>query len=240
MNLPTQKEMLWFVSELVDIRNDLKRTPNHIADIEFDCKKILKKKSIQRSIFGLTTKEEARTKVQEMLVLIKSDGEFLDSLNNFNGNRLQWEFTQTNDALLKIKGYQTKLLIAYRKERILKGEKVFGLTTNAKGQQVLLVCGVNTGKRIESQEQFRAFCYFLNNPGRIIPYLEIFEEFKRGALHDSNFWNTKYPTVDKKELFVQSTVYNLKRKLIEIGIKYDIDIDKVLETYSKKGFQYNV
>lgn len=231
MNLPTKKEMRWFVMKLIDIRDSL---PNHVADIEFNCNDIIK----QKFIFNITTTIGAKTKIEEMLYLIKNDGIFLDSLNNFQESRLSWNFFSDKD--IRIVGYQMKLLTEYLKENILKGEKVFSLTVNTKGQQVIEVYGDNTGKRIESQEQFRAFCYFLNNPNRIIPYPEIFEELKRGTLHDSDYYTIKYPTDEKKEEFVQSTVYNLKRKLIKTSEKYGIDIDKVLETISKKGYRYHI
>ncbi len=226
--------MRWFVSELINIRKDLKRTPDYVADIEFNWKDIKKAKSI----FNIEDKLHAQNKIQEMLFKIKNDGEFLDSFNHFDERRLDWEVLENDN--IKITGYQTGLLTRYFKERILKDEKVFGLTTNLQRQNVLTVYGENTGKRIESQEQFRAFCYFLNNPNRIITYLEIFEEFKRGALHDGDYWHNKCPTDDLKEKFVQENVYNLKRKLIEVSKKYDLDIDKHLETISKKGYKYNI
>ena len=234
MNKPTKTQMRWFVKHLIDIRQDLERTPDHIADIEFDWRDIVK----QRAIFNIRDRVPAQNKVDEMLNRIKNDGEFLDSFNNFDERRLDWEILQNGN--IKIAGFQTGLLTAYLKEKIIKGEKVFGLTVNDKGQQVLDVYGENTGQRIESQEQYRAFCYFLSNPNRIIPYLEIFEEFKRGALHDGDYWHNKCPIDEKKVEFVQETVYNLKRKLIEIGKKYAIDIDKHLETNSKKGYKFNM
>lgn len=226
--------MRWFVLKLIDIRNDLNRTPDHIADIEFDWRDIIR----QRAIFEIRERVPAQNKIKEMLYRIKNDGEFLDRFNHFDENRLSCNILPNGNV--NIKGYQTGLLTAYLKENILKGEKVFGLTVNIKRQSVLTVYGENTGKRVESQEQFRSFCYFLNNPNRIIPYLEIFEEFKRGTLHDGQYYTTKCPTDEKKVEFVQTTVHNFKRKLIDIGKKYDIDIDRHLETISKKGYKYNI
>jgi hypothetical protein len=235
MNVSIKKQMRWFVLKLIDIRDDLNRTPDHVADIEFRYEDITTR---QESIFGIMGRPAFQRKVKEMLVRIKKDGEFLSSFNNFNAKLLNLKVLANGN--IKIIGYQKELLTTYFKKRILKGEKTFGLATNPDGQSVLTIYGENTGKRIESQEQYRAFCYFLNNPNRIIPYLEIFEEFKRGALHDGDYWHNKCPTDGKKEEFVQTTVYNLKRKLIEIGKKYDVDIDKHLETISKKGYKYNI
>ena len=233
MNIPTKKEMRWFVLKLIDIRNDLDRTPDHVADIEFDWRDIIR----QRAIFEIRERVPAQNKVEEMLYRIKNDGEFLDSFNNFNEKRLEWKILRNGN--IKIMGYQIGLLTAYLKEKIIKGEKVFGLTTNTKGQQVLVVYGENTGKRIESREQFMAFCWFLSNPGRVISYLELLEEFKKGMPHDGEYYTIKYPTPEQKIEFVQTTVYNLKRKLMEIGEKYGIDVEKHLETISKKGYKYN-
>ncbi len=234
MNIPTKTEMRWFVLKLIDIRNDLKRTPDHIVDIEFDCKEVAK----QKVIFDITDRVSAQNKVEEMLYRIKNDGEFLDSFNNFDEKRLKWEILRNGN--IKIIGYQIGLLTKYLKDKITKGEEVFGLTVNALHQNVLTVYGENTGKRIESEQQIKAFCHFLNNPNRIIPYLEIFGEFTRGAFHSGDYWHNKCPTDEKKVEFVQETVYNFKRILIGIGKKYDIDIEKHLETIPKKGYRYNV
>lgn len=107
MNIPTKKGMLWFVSKLIEIREDTKRTPNHIADIVFDFKDILKEKSI----FHISNKAQAQNKVIEMLALIKNDGVFLDSLNHFDGNRLSYEDLPKGKLL--IKGYQIEVLNGY-------------------------------------------------------------------------------------------------------------------------------
>jgi len=235
MRANIKKQMRWFLLKLIDIRDDLNRTPDHVADIEFKYEDITRQ---QELIFGAMERPAFQKKVKEMLKRIKDDNEFLDSFNKFNKKLLLWKIQRNGNV--KIKGFQRGLLTAYLKDKIIKDEKVFGLTTNPQHQNVLTVYGENTGKKIESQEQSRAFCYFLNNPNRTIHYLEIFQEFTRGTLHDGNYWHNKCPTDDNKIDFVQTTVYNLKRKLIEIGKKYDIDIDKHLETISKKGYRYNL
>ncbi len=235
MNIPTKREMRWFVQRLIDIRDDVGITPDHITNINFDYKEIEK----QKGIFNINDKEVAKNKTEEMLYRIKNDGEFLDKFNHFDEKRLSWELPIASRDSIIIKGYQRGLLSFYLKENILKGEKVFGFTVNDKGQQVILVYGDNTEQRIESQEQFRAFCYFLSHQGKTIKYLELFEEFKRGTTHDGAYYNTKYPTSDDRKNFVQTTVYNLKRKLIELSKRYDIDIDKILQTFSKEGYIYN-
>src|ERR1035437_4042533 len=154
MRKDIKKEMRWFVLKLIDIRDDLNRTPDHIADIEFKYEDILG----QESIFGITRRPEAQRKVKEMLKRIKDDNEFLDSFHNFDARHLRWEFLRNGN--IKIKGFQKGLLTAYLKEKIIKGEEVLGLTTNAQHQNVLTVYGENTGQRIVSGEQFLAFCYF--------------------------------------------------------------------------------
>ena len=80
MRKDIKKEMRWFVLKLIDIRNDLDRTPDHVADIEFDCGDIISRESI----FGITSRPEAQRKIKEMLDRIKNDGEFLNSFYNFN------------------------------------------------------------------------------------------------------------------------------------------------------------
>ncbi len=107
MNVPTKKAMLWFVSKLIEIREDTKRTPNHIADIVFDCNDIVKEKST----FNISDKAQAQNKSIEMLALIKNDGVFLDSLNHFDGNRLSYEVLLEGNLL--IKGYQIEVLSGY-------------------------------------------------------------------------------------------------------------------------------
>lgn len=237
MNISIKKQMRWFVLKLIDIRNDLNRTPDHVVDIEFKHGDII---TAEELIFGTMNELVFQNKVKEMLKRIKDDDEFLDSFNKFDKRRLLWNVQRNGD--IKIKGFQKGLLTAYLKEKILKGENTFGLTTNAQHQNVLTVYGENSGKRIESGEQIRVFDYFRANSGRIISYLELYEEIKNGLihLHNGEYYTLKYPTTDDKEVFVQMTVSNLKRKLIEISKKYDIDIDKHLETLSKRGYKYNI
>lgn len=232
MNAPTKKEMRWFVSKLIDIREDTTVTPNHIANVIFSYEEILKQKE---KIFTteVDTEDVVKKKITDMLSLIKEDNEFLSKFNNFNKKLLSWK-PSTHD--IKIIGYQTGLLKSYLKERVLKGEKVFGLTSNKKGQNVIAVYGDSTGKVIESGEQFLVFCYFLKYPNRLITHQELIGEFKRSLPHDAQHYLLKYPDDQSKEDHIKTVVENLKRKLIEIGKKYDIDIDKVLETISKKGY----
>jgi hypothetical protein len=230
MRKDIKKEMRWFVLKLIDIRNDLNRTPDHIADIEFEYEDIVR----QESIFGTMNRVNAQRKIKEMLARIKNDGEFLTSFNNFDEKRLNTKVLPNGN--IKIIGYQIKLLTTYLKENIIKGEKVFGLTTNAQHQNVLTVYGENTGQRLMSGEQFLIFCRFLSNSGRLISYLELMTEIKKSMPHDGEYYTVKYPTPEQKIEFIQTTVYNLKRKLIEVGRKYDIDINKVLETVPRKGY----
>lgn len=112
MNLPTTQQMTWFVQRLIDIRNDIERTPNHIADIEFDYKEIIG----QKKVFGIKTKILAQTKIDEMLYLIKGDNIFLDSLNHFDKNNLLWERLPSGSVL--IKGYQMEVLEGYMLRKI--------------------------------------------------------------------------------------------------------------------------
>ena len=231
MNLPTQKEIRWFVTELINIRLDTERTPNYIADIEFDFREILDHKFLFTTI---SNRADAQSKIKEMLYSIKDDGEFLNNFNNFDNDLLNWK-TAGNGNII-IKGFQTGLLTAYLKERILKGEKVFSLTINTKKQQVIAVYGENTGKRIESGEQYLAFCFFKKCPNRLITYRELVDEFKRSLPHEADYYFLKCPDDQSKEDHVKTVVENLKRKLIEAGERYSIDIDKVLETVSKRGY----
>lgn len=233
MNKPTKQQMGWFVTKLIDIREDTKRTPNHIADIEFDCKEIAK----QKSIFPTTDEATPKEKIISMLDLIKNDNVFLAGFHNFNGDLLSW--TPSDDGIFQIKGYQTKLLKAYRQENIFDGERVFGLTKNDEGQQVISLYGESTDQPVESEDQYRAFCYLLSNPGRIVTYLELFDEITKSRLHSPNYYPELYTNDTQKKMLVKTTVYNLKRKLYAIGKKYDIDIDSVLETMSKKGYRYH-
>ena len=117
MNIPTKKEMTWFVQRLIDIRNDTERTPTHIADIEFDYKEIIR----QKSIFGNKTKMLAQVKIDEMLYLIKGDNIFLDGLNHFNPSNLSWCVLQNGN--ISIKGFQMEVLKAYMLEKILGVKK---------------------------------------------------------------------------------------------------------------------
>jgi len=232
MRKDIKKEMRWFVLKLIDIRNNLNRTPDHVADIEFYYQDIIS----QESIFGITSKPIAQKKVKEMLDRIKNDGEFLNSFYNFNEKRLQYKVLSNGNV--KIIGYQTKLLTAYLKENILRGERIFDLTSNSKGQSVLTIYGEETEEKIESREQINAFYLFRKNPSKTIHYPELFEEFKKGMLHDGEYYAIRYPTINDKVKFVQDTVYNLKRKLLKTSKKYDIDINKVLKTIPKKGYEY--
>jgi hypothetical protein len=108
MNKPTKKEMTWFVTKLIKIRGNTDLTPNHIADIEFDYKDILKQKSIFKKI---TTKAGAQNKIEEMLYLIKGDYVFLKSLDDFDEKHLLMKTLQNGN--ISIKGYQMEVLTAY-------------------------------------------------------------------------------------------------------------------------------
>jgi hypothetical protein len=232
MNKPIKREMRWFVSKLIDMREDTNITPTHIADINFDYEEIIK----QKPIFSITNRAGAKSKIIEMLTLIKGDAEFLNKLNNRDKKLLKWKSLADS---IKIKGYQIGLLKAYLIWNILKGEKIFGLALNNKKKQVITVYGENTGKRIETGPQYIAFCYFLKHPNKPISYLELFGEFKRSLPHEGEYYNIEYPINKDKEKFVQDTVYNLRRKLVEAGGNL-VDVDKVLETIPKKGYRYNM
>lgn len=104
MNKPTKTQMQWFVTRLIEIRKDLNLTPDHIADIKFDWREIMR----QRGIFNIRSNQAAKNKVDEMLSRIKGDGEFLDSFHHFNKKRLSWDVRGNS-----IKGFQTGLLTAY-------------------------------------------------------------------------------------------------------------------------------
>jgi len=116
MNRATNNEMTWFIKRLIDIRNDVNRTPNHIADIKFDYREIIS----QKIIFGKMDKSLAQRKVCDMLALVKNDYTFLNSLDHFDERRLVYEILSTDGDIL-IKGYQMEVLEGYMKK--IKGEK---------------------------------------------------------------------------------------------------------------------
>ena len=106
MNLPTKKEMKWFVSRLIKIRTNTTLTPDHVQDVEFKYQDV-----IDTQLFNIAEKSDAQDKIISMLSRIKLDGIFLDGFNHFNGDRLSW--ARLRNGNIKIIGYQTELLQAY-------------------------------------------------------------------------------------------------------------------------------
>lgn len=233
MNIPTKKEMRWFVSRLIDIREDTDITPNHVADIVFDLNEIIG----QKSIFKITEEFNPKDKVTSMLNLIKDDNEFLASFHNFKKDNLNFE--DSNNDFIVIKGYQTKLLKSYRKENIFADEKLFTLTVNTEGKTIISIYGENTNVPLESEDQRRFFYYLLKHPKKFLSYRSLFKEITKGRTHNFDYYSNLYPTTSQQNTFVSDTRYNLKRKLEPLCQKYDIDIDKVIEIKHKEGFTYN-
>lgn len=98
--------MNWFISDLINIREDLERTPNFTADIHYDYRDIIK----QKSIFKITTKLGAINKIDEMLSYIKSDAIFLGS---FNISEKYLSYSVMPNGVTVIKGYQIEILNGY-------------------------------------------------------------------------------------------------------------------------------
>lgn len=132
MLTPTIIELNWFLSDLIKIRNDLKRTPNYTADIEYNYRDILK----QKSIFGINNKAGAINKILEMLSYIKSDKVFLGSLNVYEKDL---SFGVTKDDIILITGYQMEILTGYL-------DKI-----NGKNKKKIIL-KINTDKKIITRE----------------------------------------------------------------------------------------
>lgn len=129
MNIVTKKQMGEFILRLIDIREDLERTPRFDSDILLtptDIKNIILKKN---GIFGITNQIGAKSKVIEMLNSIKNDWKFTTSNKIEKGVMFIDEKTNGEIGII---GYQTEILDLYssqvlgvkRKKKIVKTTEV--------------------------------------------------------------------------------------------------------------------
>lgn len=216
MTEPTKRELNWFISDLIKIRDDLGRTPNFTANIQYDYKDIIK----QKSIFGITTKPGAISKIEEMLSYIKSDIVFLGSLNVDEKYLL---FSVMPNGMTIIKGYQMEILTGYL-------DKINGRSKKK------IILKINTEKKIITREsENKIFEYSFrkaNGKNKRFEYVvKIVQNPKIGAkeLNNKSYQTTSSEIgeinniIKDKLKLVEDLIINDGNSGYEINNKYGID-----------------
>lgn len=217
MTEPTKKELNWFIPDLIKIRDDLKRTPNYTADIEYNYKDILK----QKSIFGINNKAGAINKILEMLSYIKSDKVFLGGLNV---DEKYLSFGVIKDDIILITGYQREILIEYL-------DKINGRNKKK------IILKINTDKKIITRDcENKVFEYSFRKAKsknkRFEYVIKIVQNSKIGAkeLNSKSYQTTSSEireinnALKDKLKLVENLIVNHENSGYEINNKYGITI----------------